>query len=58
MGSAHFETEIGDAFAGGCASGLGLFLYGAAFSCMFLSKTTLSSAVSAKSPGIYIDKPG
>jgi len=46
MGSAHFETEIGDAFAGGCASGLGLFLYGAAFSCMFLSKTTLSSLLS------------
>lgn len=46
MGSARFESEIGDAFAGACASGLGSFLYGAACSCVFLSKTTLSSLLS------------
>lgn len=41
-----FESEFGDAFAGGCASGLGWFLYGATLSHLFLSKTTLSSLLS------------
>lgn len=46
MSSAYFVSEFGDAFAGGCATGLGWFLYGAACSCGFLSKTTLSSLLS------------
>lgn len=46
MSSAYFVSEFGDAFAGGCATGLGWFLYGAACSCGFLSKTSLSSLLS------------
>lgn len=46
MSSAYFVRVCKDAFAGGCATGLGWVLYGAACSCVFLSKTTLSSLLS------------